>query len=181
VAGEDLIRLGSTRARLVCGSARGAGVRRPPPPGGAGNGAAAPPADSQRRARARPRAARRRQTLLMRKDILSEEEARFYAAETVLAIESIHAHNYIHRWGGDGGGGQRRGRGPLPSSLPCVSPSGLAPRPVPLATTCPPLPGLRPSHPHPFSTPNPHPSPTPPHPPKGTSSRTTCCWTAPAT
>lgn len=37
------------------------------------------------------------QTLLMRKDILSEEEARFYAAETVLAIESIHAHNYIHR------------------------------------------------------------------------------------
>lgn len=36
-------------------------------------------------------------TLLMRKDILSEEEARFYAAETVLAIESIHAHNYIHR------------------------------------------------------------------------------------
>jgi serine/threonine kinase 38 len=33
----------------------------------------------------------------MRKDILSEEEARFYAAETVLAIESIHAHNYIHR------------------------------------------------------------------------------------
>jgi len=39
------------------------------------------------------------QTLLMRKDILSEEEARFYAAETVLAIESIHAHNYIHRYG----------------------------------------------------------------------------------
>lgn len=40
------------------------------------------------------------QTLLMRKDILSEEEARFYAAETVLAIESIHAHNYIHRRAG---------------------------------------------------------------------------------
>ncbi|KAF8061170.1 STK38L [Scenedesmus sp. PABB004] len=36
-------------------------------------------------------------TLLMRKDILSEEEARFYAAQSVLAIESIHAHNYIHR------------------------------------------------------------------------------------
>ena len=39
------------------------------------------------------------QTLLMRKDILSEDEARFYIAETVLAIESIHSHNYIHRYG----------------------------------------------------------------------------------
>jgi hypothetical protein len=38
------------------------------------------------------------QTLLMRKDILSEEEARFYTAQTVLAIDSIHGHNYIHRW-----------------------------------------------------------------------------------
>lgn len=37
-------------------------------------------------------------TLLMRKDILSEEETRFYMAESVLAIESIHMHNYIHRW-----------------------------------------------------------------------------------
>ncbi|XP_054778379.1 uncharacterized protein LOC129286421 isoform X4 [Prosopis cineraria] len=36
-------------------------------------------------------------TLLMRKDILSEDEARFYVGETVLAIESIHKHNYIHR------------------------------------------------------------------------------------
>ncbi|KAJ4914823.1 Protein kinase family protein [Raphanus sativus] len=36
-------------------------------------------------------------TLLMRKDTLSEDEARFYAAETVLAIESIHKRNYIHR------------------------------------------------------------------------------------
>uniref|UniRef100_A0A383V4A7 non-specific serine/threonine protein kinase n=1 Tax=Tetradesmus obliquus TaxID=3088 RepID=A0A383V4A7_TETOB len=36
-------------------------------------------------------------TLLMRKDILSEEEARFYTAQTVLAIHSIHGHNYIHR------------------------------------------------------------------------------------
>lgn len=36
-------------------------------------------------------------TLLMRKDILSEEETRFYIAETVLGIESIHKHNYIHR------------------------------------------------------------------------------------
>ncbi|CAN6904395.1 unnamed protein product [Brassica oleracea var. botrytis] len=36
-------------------------------------------------------------TLLMRKDTLTEEEAKFYVAETVLAIESIHRHNYIHR------------------------------------------------------------------------------------
>lgn len=36
-------------------------------------------------------------TLLMRKETLSEEVARFYIAETVLAIESIHLHNYIHR------------------------------------------------------------------------------------
>ncbi|XVF32370.1 hypothetical protein REPUB_Repub17cG0076200 [Reevesia pubescens] len=36
-------------------------------------------------------------TLLMRKDILTEDETRFYVAETVLAIESIHKHNYIHR------------------------------------------------------------------------------------
>ena len=37
-------------------------------------------------------------TLLMRKDTLTEDEARFYVAETVLAIESIHKHNYIHRF-----------------------------------------------------------------------------------
>lgn len=36
-------------------------------------------------------------TLLMRKDILSVEETRFYIAETILALESIHKHNYIHR------------------------------------------------------------------------------------
>ncbi|ESR57045.1 hypothetical protein WN944_016688 [Citrus x changshan-huyou] len=36
-------------------------------------------------------------TLLMRKDTLTEDEARFYVAETVLAIESIHKHHYIHR------------------------------------------------------------------------------------
>lgn len=36
-------------------------------------------------------------TLLCSKGILTEEEARFYIAETVLAIESIHRHNYIHR------------------------------------------------------------------------------------
>ena len=39
------------------------------------------------------------QTLLMRKDILSLEETRFYIAETVLALESIHQRNYIHRYG----------------------------------------------------------------------------------
>ncbi|WOL04287.1 serine/threonine-protein kinase tricorner-like isoform X2 [Canna indica] len=36
-------------------------------------------------------------TLLMRKDTLREEDARFYIGELVLAIESIHKHNYIHR------------------------------------------------------------------------------------
>mmetsp|Transcript_5175 Transcript_5175/g.3634 ORF Transcript_5175/g.3634 Transcript_5175/m.3634 type:complete len:134 (+) Transcript_5175:516-917(+) len=36
-------------------------------------------------------------TLLMRKDVLSEEESRFYIAETILAIESVHKANYIHR------------------------------------------------------------------------------------
>ncbi|XP_059626049.1 uncharacterized protein LOC132269056 isoform X2 [Cornus florida] len=36
-------------------------------------------------------------TLFMRKDTLTEDEARFYVAETVLAIESIHKHNYVHR------------------------------------------------------------------------------------
>lgn len=41
--------------------------------------------------------ARWAQTLLMRKDILSEEETRFYIAETALALESIHRHSYIHR------------------------------------------------------------------------------------
>lgn len=36
-------------------------------------------------------------TLLMRKDVLTEDESRFYIAETILAIESVHKHNYIHR------------------------------------------------------------------------------------
>jgi serine/threonine protein kinase len=36
-------------------------------------------------------------TLLMREDTLTEPVARFYIAETILAIESIHRHNYIHR------------------------------------------------------------------------------------
>ena len=37
------------------------------------------------------------QTLLMRKDVLSLDETRFYIAETVLALQSIHQRNYIHR------------------------------------------------------------------------------------
>ncbi|KAL9249443.1 Serine/threonine-protein kinase CBK1-like protein [Drosera capensis] len=36
-------------------------------------------------------------TLLMREDTLTEDVARFYIAQSVLAIESIHKHNYIHR------------------------------------------------------------------------------------
>jgi serine/threonine kinase 38 len=36
-------------------------------------------------------------TLLMEKDILSEEESRFYIAETILAVETVHSLNYIHR------------------------------------------------------------------------------------
>jgi serine/threonine kinase 38 len=35
--------------------------------------------------------------LLIGKDILSEDEARFYAAELVLAIESVHKMSCIHR------------------------------------------------------------------------------------
>lgn len=36
-------------------------------------------------------------TLLMREETLTESVARFYIAQTVLAVESIHKHNYIHR------------------------------------------------------------------------------------
>ncbi|GFY98475.1 AGC (cAMP-dependent, cGMP-dependent and protein kinase C) kinase family protein [Actinidia rufa] len=36
-------------------------------------------------------------TLLMREETLTETVARFYIAQSVLAIESIHRHNYIHR------------------------------------------------------------------------------------
>ncbi|XP_040998723.1 serine/threonine-protein kinase tricornered-like [Juglans microcarpa x Juglans regia] len=36
-------------------------------------------------------------TLLMREDILSEDVACFYIAESILAIHSIHQHKYIHR------------------------------------------------------------------------------------
>jgi serine/threonine kinase 38 len=33
----------------------------------------------------------------MKKDILAEEEAKFYIAETILAVESVHKMDYIHR------------------------------------------------------------------------------------
>ncbi|KAL4272063.1 hypothetical protein GQ457_13G024350 [Hibiscus cannabinus] len=36
-------------------------------------------------------------TLLMRNDILTDYDARFYVAETDLAFQSIHKHNYIYR------------------------------------------------------------------------------------
>ena len=36
-------------------------------------------------------------SLLMKKDIFCEEEAKFYTAECVLAIESVHKMSYIHR------------------------------------------------------------------------------------
>lgn len=36
-------------------------------------------------------------TLLIREDTLSENVAKFYIAQSILAIESIHKHNYIHR------------------------------------------------------------------------------------
>jgi serine/threonine kinase 38 len=36
-------------------------------------------------------------TLLMEKDILSEDDSRFYIAETILAVENVHNLNYIHR------------------------------------------------------------------------------------
>lgn len=35
--------------------------------------------------------------LLIEKKIFSEKEARFYLAESILAVESVHKLNYIHR------------------------------------------------------------------------------------
>lgn len=35
--------------------------------------------------------------LLIKKDILTEEEARFYIAEILLALDSVHKLHYIHR------------------------------------------------------------------------------------
>jgi serine/threonine kinase 38 len=36
-------------------------------------------------------------TVLIKKDILTEEESKFYTAEMILAIDSVHKMNYIHR------------------------------------------------------------------------------------
>ena len=36
-------------------------------------------------------------TLLMNYEVLSEEQTRFYIAETILAVDSIHRMDYIHR------------------------------------------------------------------------------------
>ena len=36
-------------------------------------------------------------TMLINKDILTEEESRFYMGELILAVDSIHKMNYIHR------------------------------------------------------------------------------------
>ena len=36
-------------------------------------------------------------TILMKYDILTEEQTRFYIAETALAIWSVHQLNYVHR------------------------------------------------------------------------------------
>jgi serine/threonine kinase 38 len=33
----------------------------------------------------------------MKKDILTEDESRFYASQLVMAIDSVHKMNYIHR------------------------------------------------------------------------------------
>ena len=35
--------------------------------------------------------------VLIKKDILSEEEAKFYIAELLLSIDSVHKMSYIHR------------------------------------------------------------------------------------
>jgi hypothetical protein len=37
--------------------------------------------------------------LLIMKDILPEEQARFYIAELVVAVHTVHKKNYIHRYG----------------------------------------------------------------------------------
>lgn len=37
-------------------------------------------------------------TMLMKKDTFSEDEARMYIAESVLAINSIHTLGFIHRY-----------------------------------------------------------------------------------
>ena len=37
-------------------------------------------------------------TMLMRKDTFSEQQAQFYVAESILAIDSIHQLGFIHRF-----------------------------------------------------------------------------------
>lgn len=37
-------------------------------------------------------------TLLIKLDVFSEEMTRFYMAEAILAIESVHKLNFIHRY-----------------------------------------------------------------------------------
>jgi serine/threonine kinase 38 len=36
-------------------------------------------------------------TVLMKKDILTEEEAKFYISELIMAVDSVHKMNFIHR------------------------------------------------------------------------------------
>jgi len=36
-------------------------------------------------------------TLLIKKDVLPENDARFYMAELVLSVDSVHKLNFIHR------------------------------------------------------------------------------------
>ena len=36
-------------------------------------------------------------TILMKRDILPEDEAKFYIAETIIAVDNVHKLNYIHR------------------------------------------------------------------------------------
>ena len=37
-------------------------------------------------------------TMLMRKDTFTEQQAQFYVAESILAIDSIHQLGFIHRY-----------------------------------------------------------------------------------
>jgi serine/threonine protein kinase len=37
-------------------------------------------------------------TILMKYDILTEEQTRFFIAETALAVKSVHDLNYVHRF-----------------------------------------------------------------------------------
>ncbi len=70
------------------------------------------------------------QTLLMRKDILTEEETRFYMAETILAIDAIHKAGYIHRWASTGAARAN------PSPLWRWATAGLMATPAPTRANC---------------------------------------------